>query len=98
MGEIWVIADHKDGKPRKVTYELLGKADELAKAKSQKVGLVVLAGDAGVAEELKQYADKLYLLESEHLKDYNCGAYMAALTELIEANNAAGKRVQKTTP
>jgi electron transfer flavoprotein alpha subunit len=89
MSEIWVLADHKDKKFRKVTYELLSKANELASAKSFKVGVVVLGHDLGFAEELKQYADKLYLLENENLKEYNYGAYLSAFSELLKTNQPA---------
>jgi electron transfer flavoprotein alpha subunit len=83
MSEIWVLAEHKNGKLKKVTFELIGKANELAAAKSLKVGIVVLGENVGFAEELKTYGDSLYLLENEHLKNYNYGAYLEALSELI---------------
>jgi len=97
MSEIWVLADHKDNNFRKVTYEILGKANELAAAKSLKVGVVVLGNDLGFAEELKQYADKLYLLESEHLKEYNYGAYLGALSELLKANQPSMIMIPSTS-
>ena len=64
MSEILVLAEHKNGKVKKVTYEILGKADELAEAMSLKVGVAVLGDDLGFANELKSWADRLYLLES----------------------------------
>jgi len=86
MSEILVLAEHKNKKIKKVTYEILGKANELANAMSAKVGIAVLGDELGFAEELKSWADRLYLLESEYLKVYNYGAYLSALSELVKAH------------
>lgn len=86
MSEILVLAEHKNKKIKKVTLEILGKANELAGAMSSKVGVAVLGDELGFAEELKSWADKLYLLENEYLKSYDYGTYLSALSELVKAH------------
>lgn len=85
MGAIWVYAEHQNGSLRRVTYELLGKAAELAAQKGVETGALVLGeGVAGIAEELGSFVDKVYLLEDPLLKSYNSDAFVEALLPLVE--------------
>jgi electron transfer flavoprotein alpha subunit len=65
MGEIMVFAEHKGKRIKKVTYELLNKANELASAKSMGVGIAVLGHEMDFASDLNRYAEKVYIAESE---------------------------------
>ena len=86
MSEIWVLAEQKGGKFKKVTFELLGKARALAAARSMKVAAVVLGESLDFAQQLKPFADRLYLLESPHLKEGTYDASVEALSEAIGAH------------
>ncbi len=85
--EIWVIADMKmDGSIRKVTFEALSEAKRSMQSKIGGPLCAVLMGSgvAGNAESLGKYgAEKVYVVDNEHLKDYNPDGYVKALSELI---------------
>lgn len=83
--EIWVFAELSNGAPVNVFYELLGKADEIAKAKDWKVAAVIIGSDVDAAsEEIKIHADKIYKAESGAFKDYTLEKYALAMEALIK--------------
>jgi len=87
MSEIWVVADLTlDGKVKKVTAEGLTVArTKLAgKLGGQVCGVLLGSGVAGLVGELGKYgAEKVYVVESELLKDYTPEGYAKALADLI---------------
>ncbi|MFX1312014.1 MAG: electron transfer flavoprotein subunit alpha/FixB family protein, partial [Promethearchaeota archaeon] len=86
--DIWVFIELKKEKIRGVSFELIGKAKELAKISNEKVCAVVLGGNLSkISEELSYHAiDKLYLCEHNILNDYLAEAYSSILIDLIEKN------------
>jgi electron transfer flavoprotein alpha subunit len=84
--DVWVFAEHRKGALQSVVFELLGKGKELA----DKLGCqlaAVLAGDKvnHLSEELfSRGADKVYLVESPLLLNYQDEPYTQALVELIQ--------------
>jgi electron transfer flavoprotein alpha subunit len=82
-GGIWVLVAHEDGAVRRLTYELLGKAGELAGQGG--VTAVLVGGEVGVdAEALGAYgADEVLVLASPALAAYTAEAYTAALLPLL---------------
>ena len=89
--EIWVFAEHKDGKLRKVTLELLGEAKALAAATGGQV-TAVLAGDrlSGLAEECGRHGpNRIILLEDPALAGYRTGPYTAVLASLVKEKKPA---------
>ena len=85
--EIWIIADIKmDGSVRKVTFEALSEARRSMQSKIGGPVCAVLMGSgiADLAESLGKYgAEKVYVLDNAHLKDFNPDGYVKALSELI---------------
>jgi electron transfer flavoprotein alpha subunit len=84
--DVWVFAEQKKGVVQPVAYELLGEGKKLAQKRKQKLAAVLL-GEKVKAEAKKLIehgADKVYLLDSPLLKDYQDEPYAAALTELIK--------------
>jgi electron transfer flavoprotein alpha subunit len=83
MAKVLVIAEQRDGKLKKSTFELIG-----ASAAAGNETHVALLGD-GVAEltkELGTYgANKVHLAMDAGLKLYNGEAYAAVLSELVKA-------------
>ncbi len=82
---VWIVAEIKDGKVRNVSFELLGKAIELADELKQKT-CVLLLGDN--VKKFSQYfssrgANKIYLAEHEALKDYYTETYSSVITGII---------------
>ncbi|MFX1532995.1 MAG: FAD-binding protein [Promethearchaeota archaeon] len=83
--DIWVFAEVKDNKIRSVTFELLGKARQLADELKQDVGVVLLGEDVRkFCKDLSAYgADKIYLAEAESLKEYYTDPYAFVIVGLI---------------
>lgn len=83
--EIWVFAELSKGMPVNVSYELLGKADEIAKGKDWEVASVLIGSDVtAAAEEVKGHTDKIYKAESYLLKDYTLERYALVMEALIK--------------
>ncbi|UCD50852.1 MAG: FAD-binding protein [Phycisphaerales bacterium] len=87
QGEVWVVAEHSgDGVVHPATFELTGKARELADSLETKVG-VCIAGDnvAHMAEELiAAGADNIYAIEHELLKEFDPTAYRKVVSGAID--------------
>ncbi len=87
--DVWVVAEVKDGKIRSVTYELLGKAKDLAFELKQKVGLVLIGSDVKkFTKDLSIHgADKIYIAEDENLLQYYSDTYANIIIGLISKYN-----------
>jgi len=83
--DIWVFVEIKKADIRGVTFELIGKAKELAKNTNEKVSVIILGKDvSSFCEELSYHdLDKIYLCENEILEDYLTETYSLTLVELI---------------
>jgi len=84
-GDIWVFAEQEQGELNGATFELLGKATELAKILGEKVG-AVLVGDnvKGMAAKLISYgADKVFVAEHPLLKNFLPLPYNKVISEII---------------
>jgi electron transfer flavoprotein alpha subunit/NAD-dependent dihydropyrimidine dehydrogenase PreA subunit len=82
---VWVFAEQRRGQINRVTMELLGKAQQLARELKQKVA-AVLIGDqvSGLADAVIRFgAETVYVAEHEILKDYRTEPYAQVLRELI---------------
>ena len=85
---VWVFAEQRGGELNRVSLELLGRAQGLAKDLNQEV-VAVLIGDevSGLAGSLIAFgADKVYLVEHVALKDYRTEAYAHVFEELVAAH------------
>lgn len=82
---VWVFAEQRGGQLQRVSVELLGKAQELAKELNQKVSAVLIGHQvADLAKTLIQFgADTVYVVEHEMLKDYRTEAYAHVFKELV---------------
>ena len=86
---VFVIAEQRDGKIMKVSYELIGKARELANDLGQD-GVAVLMGSGveAVAGDLaKAGADKVIVVDDPMLAEYVTEPYAKATTAVIKAND-----------
>ncbi|MFX0208259.1 MAG: FAD-binding protein [Candidatus Hodarchaeota archaeon] len=87
--DVWIFAEIKDGNVRNVSFELLGKAIELADELNQKA-CVLLIGD-NVKKFTKDFssrgAHKIYIAEHEALKDYYTEIYSSVITGIISKYN-----------
>lgn len=83
---ILVYADCSDEGIHRVTYELLGKANELKKAIDHPVyALVIGSGVKSYAQKLLHYgADKVFFYDDEVFRDFRIEPYTAAFCDFIE--------------
>lgn len=84
--DIWVFVEFKKDKIRGVSYELLGKAKQLAEKTKEKVCVVLLGNDISkFCEELSEHGiDKIYLCENVVLEEYLTETYSSILIDLAK--------------
>lgn len=82
---ICVYADHEDGQIHPVTYELLGKARELADQTAQPVyALLIGYGVLDKAQDLLRYgADKVFVYDKDAFKHFVITPYANAFEDFI---------------
>ncbi len=84
MTEIFVLAEHRQGQIRDITYEMLTKARELAEKTSTETTAIILAKNAKeMAKPLTEYAKTVIAIEDSKLENFNSEAYRKILTNLI---------------
>ncbi len=86
QGEVWVVAEHSESRISPSTFELLGKASDLARSLEVKVGAVLVGSEVEpLARDLIQAgADRVYLTEHPLLAEHDplgCRKAVAALVE-----------------
>lgn len=82
---IFVFAEQRGGTIQNVAFELIGKATDLAQSLNEQVTAILLGHQV---EHLSQEliaagADKVLLVDSEHLKDYTTEPYTQAVTHIV---------------
>ena len=83
--EIWVLAEHQDGRVRKITFELLSASIEFSKKTGGKVTAVLFGnGIQETAKILIPFADKILLMEDPTLTVYTSDAYLPNIVSLIQ--------------
>ncbi|NIM98756.1 MAG: electron transfer flavoprotein subunit alpha/FixB family protein [candidate division Zixibacteria bacterium] len=88
---VWIIAEQKEGKLKKVSFELLGVGKKLAQKTGGSLSAVLLGhGVEALAKELDGFgASKIFVCDSEALKDYSNEGYTKAIVDLVKAHNPA---------
>ena len=83
---VCVYVDHNKGKIHRVTYELLGKAKELASVTGHPVYALMMGDKIGKeAEKLLHYGvDRVFVYENEELRDFRIEPYTATFCDFIE--------------
>lgn len=83
--DVWVIVEHEDGQPKKISLELLGRARGLAESLGGKpVACVPGKSVTSVARVLGQFgADIVYTVEDPLLEPYTADAYTQAVGEAL---------------
>ena len=85
MGHIFVIAEHRNGEIRDITFEMLQKAGALAQDLSCGVTAVLLAGaNESFGENLAKWADRVLVFEDDRIKTYDSDLYTGILAALVK--------------
>lgn len=82
---VYIFAEQVDGKLSGIAFELLGKANELAKDLDTDVTAVVIgSGIKDLADQLAEYgADKVIVIDDPECKEYRTEPYAHALASAI---------------
>jgi len=84
MREIMVLAEHRMGEMRDITHEMLAKGRELAEAQGDiLVAMLLGSGVEVLADALTPFADKVLVVESPELENFNSEAYQEVLKLVI---------------
>ncbi|MBP2627854.1 MAG: FixB [Firmicutes bacterium] len=85
---IWIFAEERNGKIKKITYELLSVARNIANQTGQEVSAVLFGkGVSALANTLGQYgADKVHVADDDRLAQYTSDYYGKILANLIIEN------------
>lgn len=84
MTEIFVLAEHRQGQIRDITYEMLTKAKQLAeKMSSQLVAVILGKNIREYARALGEYANTVILMDDVKLENFNSEVYRKILSSLI---------------
>jgi electron transfer flavoprotein alpha subunit len=86
MAGVWVYAEHKNGKVKKVTFEIMNDAKKLAEKKGEPLCAVLIG--SGVEELAPMVgahgAAKVYCVEADGLETYTTGGFTKALSDLVQ--------------
>jgi len=84
MGEIFVLVEHRQGKIRDITYEMLQAGETLASQQGASSTAVLLGHNVkNFAEELATKASKVLVVEDAQLEHFNSIPYQEVLSSLI---------------
>jgi len=74
--DIWVFAEVKGGKNRKITFELLSEGRKMAETSGAALVAVLLgSGVENLTVALAQYADRVYWVDDPLLAQYTTDGY-----------------------
>jgi electron transfer flavoprotein alpha subunit len=84
MTEILVLAEHRQGQIRDITYEMLTKAQELAEKTGAKLAVTMMGNNVKeLAKLLTEYANTVIVVEDSRLENFNSESYKKVLSKLI---------------
>ena len=84
MTEIFVLAEHRQGKLRDITGEMLGAGEKIATAQGASLTAVLLGkGVETLAGELAKTGAKILVVEDALLEHFNSNLYQEVLSSLI---------------
>ncbi|PMB74289.1 electron transfer flavoprotein subunit alpha, partial [Candidatus Bathyarchaeota archaeon] len=85
MAEIFVLAEHRQGQLRDITFEMLTKARELAEKTNADLTAVLLGKNVREhAKNLAEYAKRVLLVEDDKLEHFNSDAYQKVLSHIFK--------------
>jgi electron transfer flavoprotein alpha subunit len=83
--EILVFAEQREGKVRKVAFELLSASAEFSKKTGSQVGAIILgSGLQEAVKTLTPFADKIYVIDDPALASYTSDSYLINMASLIK--------------
>src|SRR5512139_2838386 len=84
MSEIFVLVEHRQGKIRDITYEMLGLGENIPTQRGAALTALLLGkGVNSFAEDLATRAPKVLVIEDDQLENFNSLCYQRVLSSLI---------------
>jgi len=84
MSEIFILVEHRQGKIRDISYEMIGFGENLAKQQNTSCTAILLGHNLkDFAEDLAARVPKVLVVEDENLKNFNSVSYQQTLSSLI---------------
>jgi electron transfer flavoprotein alpha subunit len=85
-GDVWVMAEHDEGAINAATFELTGKARQLADSLEVKVGVVLMGHGVKplAAELIAAGADTVYAVDDARLAEFDPRSYCKAASSVFE--------------
>jgi electron transfer flavoprotein alpha subunit len=83
--DIWILAEHQEGKVKKIAFELLSAGIGFSKKTGQEVAVLLLG--SGLEEAVKNlipFADKIYLMDAPSFTPYTSDAYLTSIASLVK--------------
>ncbi|MFC1946225.1 electron transfer flavoprotein subunit alpha/FixB family protein [Chloroflexota bacterium] len=83
--DVWVLAEHHEGRISNVTLELLGKGRELAADLGVQLAAVLLGSNVGqmCPQLISHGADKVFWADDPLLEQYQTGTYADVITQQV---------------
>jgi electron transfer flavoprotein alpha subunit len=84
-GEVWVVAEHRDGVIHPATFELIGKARDLADSVETKVGVVIAGHNLQpmAGELIAGGADNVYVIDEPLLAEFDPIAHRKVIADAV---------------
>lgn len=88
MGEIFVVAEHREGEIREITYQMMWKANELSKELGHGLVAVIIGPqDESILKGLSERADKVISVGDGEWKHFNPDVYKEILSDLMDEHH-----------
>ncbi len=84
---ILVLAEHRRGELRDVTFEMLSLAERISKESPMEIASLLLGGERGFIDKLKDFCDRIIFVDSPELKNYSPEPYLEAIKKAIDATS-----------
>lgn len=85
MGNIFVVAEHREGELREISCQMLWKANDLSKTLGQElVAVIIGAPDDSILKDLSERADRVISVGEGTLKEYSAEIHKEILVGLME--------------
>ncbi|UCG45010.1 MAG: electron transfer flavoprotein subunit alpha/FixB family protein [Candidatus Bathyarchaeota archaeon] len=84
MKELLVLAEHRQGDLRDITFEMLTKGRELSQALNADLTVLLLGHNVkGIAKKLTDRAKRVLVVDDERLRNFNAEGYQRVLSHLL---------------
>jgi electron transfer flavoprotein alpha subunit len=84
LTEILVLAEHRKGVLRDVSFEMLAKGRDVSDSGGLELSVILLgSGCSGLADELSHHANRVLVMDHPDLTEFNAEAYMKVLVGVL---------------